>query len=48
MTPEDAYEEALRRIREAEEAGATNLFLSQLDSLNQLPRELAGLQPVQT
>ena len=27
MTPEEAYEEALRRIREAEEAGAVELDL---------------------
>jgi hypothetical protein len=28
MTPEEAYEEALRRIREAEETGALKLDLS--------------------
>jgi hypothetical protein len=28
MTPEDAYEEALRRIRAAEETGAVELDLS--------------------
>ena len=28
MTPEEAYEEALRRIREAEETGALELDLS--------------------
>ena len=28
MTPEEAYEEALRRIREAEETGAVELDLS--------------------
>ena len=28
MTPEEAYEEALRRIREAEKTGALELYLS--------------------
>jgi hypothetical protein len=39
MTPEEAYEEALRRIRRAEETGAVALSLSEL-ALNLLPREL--------
>ena len=40
MTPEEeAYEEALRRIRDAEETGAVKLDLSQL-ALNRLPPEL--------
>jgi hypothetical protein len=41
MTPEEAYEEALRRIRGAEEA--TALDLSELYYLNQIPRELGHL-----
>ena len=57
MTPEEeAYAEALRRIREAEDSGALELDLSglkegesgaqestELETLNQLPPELAGL-----
>ena len=42
MTPEYAYQEALRRIRGAEEA--TALDLSEL--LNQIPRELGHLTSV--
>jgi hypothetical protein len=42
MTPEEAYAEALRRIREAEETGAVALDLSRLE-LNRLPRELGRL-----
>jgi hypothetical protein len=48
MTPEEeayeelAYEEALRRIREAKETGALELDLSQL-ALNRLPPELKSL-----
>jgi hypothetical protein len=45
MTPE---EEALRRVREAEATGATALDLSNLNSLNQLPRELERLPELQT
>jgi Leucine-rich repeat (LRR) protein len=41
MTPEEAYEEALRRIRVAKETGALELDLSRL-ALNRLP-QLAGL-----
>jgi hypothetical protein len=45
MTPEEAeYEEALRRIREAEDTGALELDLSGLLSLNRLPRELERLK----
>jgi hypothetical protein len=40
---EVANAEALRRIREAENTGATSLDLSHLDSLYQLPRELDRL-----
>ena len=41
MTPEEeAYEEALRRIREAEKTGALELDLSGLTALIRLPREL--------
>src|SRR5208282_6246329 len=43
MSPEEAYAEALRRIREAENTGATSLDLSHLDCLRQLPRELERL-----
>jgi hypothetical protein len=40
MTPEEeAYEEALRRIREAEETAAVELNLS-FSGLNRLPPEL--------
>ena len=37
MTPEEAYEEALRRIREAEETGTVKLDLGGLKTLNRLP-----------
>ena len=51
MTPEEAYEEALRRIREAERTGAVELDLSGLkdgknsglETLNRLPHELGRL-----
>jgi hypothetical protein len=44
MTPEEeAYEIALRRIREAEETGALELDLSGLKTLNRLPPELKRL-----
>jgi hypothetical protein len=43
MTPEEAYQEALRRIREAERTGALKLDLSSL-ALNRLPGELACLK----
>ena len=36
MTPEEAYEEALRRIRVAEETGALELNLSEL-KIDRLP-----------
>jgi hypothetical protein len=43
MTPEEeAYEGALRRIREAEEAGAVELSLGGLE-INRLPQELEHL-----
>ena len=42
MTPEEAYDEALRRIREAEETGALELDLSGLE-LHRLPPELECL-----
>jgi hypothetical protein len=53
MTPEKAYEEALRRIREAEETGALELDLSRwqegeftgFERLNRLPPELAPCAP---
>ena len=32
MTPDEAYEEALRRIREAEETGAVELDLKRMES----------------
>jgi hypothetical protein len=47
MTPEEeAYEEALCRIRETETAGALELDLGRL-ALNRLPREL-GLPSLQS
>jgi Leucine-rich repeat (LRR) protein len=58
MTPEEAYEEALRRIREAEETGAPELDLSgwsqttqentDLETLNRLPPELERLTSLQS
>jgi hypothetical protein len=42
MTPEEAYEEALRRIRKAEETGAVELSLGGLE-INRLPQELEHL-----
>jgi hypothetical protein len=47
MTPEEAYEEALRRIREAENTGALELDLSGL-VLDRLPPELKRLTSLQT
>lgn len=40
---EEAYAEALRRIREAERTRTLSLDLSQLEFLNQVPRELERL-----
>ena len=48
MTPEEAYEEALRRIREAEETGAVELDLSGLETLTRLPPELERLTSLQS
>jgi Leucine Rich repeats (2 copies) len=50
MTPEEeeAYEEALRRICEAEKTGALELDLSGLIALIRLPRELAGVTSLQS
>jgi internalin A len=49
MTPEEeAYAEALRRIREAEANGAVVLDLSKLSALNRLPPELERLGSLQT
>jgi hypothetical protein len=50
MSPweEEAYAEALRRIREAENTGVTTLDLIGLDFLGQLPRELKRLPSLQT
>src|ERR1700730_18133290 len=49
MTPEEeVHAKALRRIREAENTGATSLDLSDLDFLYQLPRELERLTSLQT
>jgi hypothetical protein len=55
MTPDEAYEEALRRIHEAEETGAVELDLSGwkegeytgLESLTRLPPELERLTSLQ-
>jgi hypothetical protein len=41
MTPEEAYKEALRRIREAEKTEAVELDLS-LSALKRLPQELGA------
>jgi hypothetical protein len=46
MTPEG--EGYLSRILKAKETGASDLNLSHLDSLNQLPRELARLTTLQS
>jgi hypothetical protein len=58
MTPEEAYEEALRRIRAAEETGAVELDLrgwkktprgyTGLETLNRLPSELERLISLQS
>jgi Leucine-rich repeat (LRR) protein len=58
MTPEEAYEESLRRICEAEQTGALELDLcgwnqttqkySELASLNRLPPELKRLTSLQS
>ena len=48
MTPEEAYQEALRRILEAEETGAVELDLSRLEKLNRLPPELDRLASLQS
>jgi hypothetical protein len=47
MTPKEAYEEALRRIREAEETEAVELDLSGL-KLHRLPPELGRLTSLQS
>ena len=47
MTPEEAYQAALRRIYEAERTGAVELDLSQLAS-NRLPPELESLTSLQS
>jgi hypothetical protein len=47
MTPKEAYEEALRRIREAEKTGALELDLSRL-VLTRLPPELERLASLQS
>jgi hypothetical protein len=43
MTLEEAYEEALRRIREAEETGAVDLDLSGWNKTAWGPGRLSGL-----
>src|SRR5260370_918833 len=43
MTPEEAYEEALRRVREAEATETSALNLSSLDALRHLPQDLERL-----
>jgi Leucine-rich repeat (LRR) protein len=49
MTPEEeAYAEALRRIRKAQETGADALDLSKLPALNRLPQELVDLTKLQS
>jgi hypothetical protein len=53
MTPEEAYQEALRRIHEAEETGAvklnlSGLFQSTLETLTRLPPELERLTSLQS
>jgi hypothetical protein len=48
MTPDKAYDEALRRIREAEKTGALELVLRGLETLNRLPPELARLTSLQS
>ena len=45
MTPEEAYAEALGRVRKAKATGASALNLSRVDFLRRLPQELAGLTP---
>jgi hypothetical protein len=55
MTPEEAYKEALHRIRVAEENGAVELDISGwkngkytgVETLNRLPKELARLTSLQ-
>ena len=43
MTPDEIdYQEAVRRILEAEETGATSLDLSEITSLRRLPPEGTG------
>jgi internalin A len=48
MTPEEAYAETLRRIREAGEMGVLELDLSGLETLNLLPVELERLTSLRT
>jgi internalin A len=48
MTPDEAYEEALLRIRHAQETGAVELDLSGLQALNRLPPELERFGSVQS
>jgi len=48
MTPEEAYEKARRRIREAKKTGAVALDLSDELALNRLPPELERLTSLQS
>ena len=50
MTPEEEqdYQEALRRIQEAEENKSVVLDFSRLLNLTRFPPELASLTPLQT
>jgi hypothetical protein len=51
MTPEEAYEEALRRIREAEKTGATEMKdgkVTGLETLTRLPLDLERLTSLQS
>ena len=48
MTPEKANVEAMCRIEKAKDTSASKLNLSHLDSLKEIPRELACLTLLQT
>src|SRR5271166_1903258 len=48
MTPEEAYQEAKRRIQEAEDNKSVELVLSDLSHLSRLPPELVNLTSLQS
>ena len=48
MTPEEAYEEALRRVRKAKGTGALEFHVTDLWEQNRFPPELERLTSLQS